>query len=279
MGNFFYNLGRGVRAGAQKGKWIWQSLTGNEEEALKAEQDAGKEMALAFEQDAEIEDDERIVKLIDEVGSRLTGRVANKLRKFTFKCVAVEEPNAFALPGGFIFVTRALIDLCAGEGQGPGAKGQGEENQQKMSPSAIPDPHPPGPWPLAPGPSLPDELAFILGHEMGHVIKGHAWSRMTNAAVVNAATKAVRVGGIIGKLLVGAGAKAMHGTYSQDQELEADELGFRLARAAGYDPKACVQMMQRLQARSPGNVEGSLGEYFATHPPFDVRIGHLRKLM
>jgi len=303
MPGFFYNLGRSVRAGVQKGKWVLQSLTGSDEEAIKAEYEAGVEVARAFEKDAPLDDDENVSALIDEIAAALVARAKNKLRKFTFRAVLLPEPNAFALPGGFIYITRGLIELCGGLGRGGGPtplplrEGQGEgkahhepsvndraahqrddESERLLSPdsSTLPQPLPKREGSF--NPSIRDELAFILGHEMGHVVRGHAMQRMVNSTVVNAAARAVPIGGAVGKLLVQTGSQFLSSAYSQDHELEADEFGLRLSRAAGFEPAAATQMMRRLQELGGDHPEDSLGAYFASHPPFTVRIRQLKEL-
>ncbi len=243
MAGFFYNMGRSVRAGVQKGKWIFQSITGSDEDVIKAEYDAGVEIAAEFEKESKLESDEPIIELLDEITNALAERTKNKLRKFSVKAVRMDEPNAFALPGGFIYITRSLIDLCAS------------------------------------GDSFRDELAFILGHEMGHVVRGHAMQRMVNSTLVNTATKAVPIGGALGRMAVQAGSRFLSAAYSQDHEFEADAFGLKLSRAAGFDEQATVQMMQRLQTLAGDHPEDSLGAYFASHPPFKARIRELRKRM
>ena len=244
MGSWFYQLGKAVRPAAQKGKWIWQSLTADEAQAIQAEYDAGRELAIKFEHEADIDTDPAVVNLLKDVGGRLVRCVKNKQRRFTFRAVRLPEPNAFALPGGFVFVTRSLLELCE--------------------------------WRAKVG-----DVAFILGHEMAHVMRGHAMDRMLNSSLINAAARATPVGGWLGRLLVQAGSQFLHSAYSQDQELEADKLGTRLAAAAGFDPRAAIHMLNRLKGLStsagPGHVEQ--GSYFSSHPPFDIRIEKLNRLI
>lgn len=132
-----------------------------------------------------------------------------------------------------------------------------------------------------------DEVAFILGHEMAHVMRGHAMQRMVNSTVVNAATQSVArvaaIGGLMGRLLFGAGSKFLHSAYSQDQELEADELGARLSAASSYDPRAALRMLERLKTITGGDNPADnpidMEAYFSTHPPFDVRLKSLDRLI
>lgn len=338
MPGFFYKLGKAVRPAAQKAKWVWRSVGGSEEESIAAERDAGAEMAAAFEAEAPLADDPIAVALIESIGGHLADCVKNKDRRFTFRIVELAEPNAFALPGGFVYITTALLELCGldvsffcevsiykdagGKGAGGEAnqKSQGanhksqtpnhkqisnsksQEADHKQAPkskaqasgksrtpnhrqapgpdSQVRHPRPDGrdSGEVAPIRNLPDSvrdrIAFILGHEMGHVMRGHAFERMVNQTVVSAAAKAIPVGGVLGKVLMGAGIKAATGAYSQDQEFEADEVGARLAGAAGYDPRGGPRLLAQLKDLTAQH-EGPLSEYFASHPPFNDRIAAL----
>lgn len=259
MADFFFNLGKKVRPTLQKGKWVMQSLSGSEEEGIVAEYAMGKEQAAQFLEDAPIEVDTSLAIIINRIGGHLTDRMQNKQRQFVFHVVNLPEPNAFALPGGFIFITAPLLAMC----------GLHAENLQALGDSfRMSD---------IPG-EIRDEIAFVLGHEMAHVLRGHAMERMVNSTVVNTATRAIPVGGLMGRLLLGASSKAMHSAYSQAQELEADELGARVGAAAGYMPGGALSMLRRLKELSSKSDEG-LGEYFSTHPPFDVRIEALSRLI
>ena len=110
MAGFFYNLGRKVGPKVRKGKWIWHSLTGTEADSIEAEYEVG--LDLACEIRAQFGGKSLRNEMVDEIGRRLTKRVVNKQRKFSFEIVEGDEPNAFALPGGVIFVTEPILKLC-----------------------------------------------------------------------------------------------------------------------------------------------------------------------
>ena len=308
MGDFFFNLGRSVGASARKGKWLWQSLTGSEDDRIAAEQESGRDLAQAFAAEATILSEPAVAQVISDIGGKLAARVKNKLRKFAFTPVVMSEPNAFALPGGFIFITTGLLELCgvlraamrvdAGVhpplpalGERAGVRGPDDtvrtfplDSSRSDSPDNTASPENSAPvsgtlvLTFTATAQACEELAFILAHEMAHVIRGHAFDRMVNSTVVNAAAKAIPVAGMLGRLIVQAGLKFAHSAYSQEHEFEADELGTRLSAAAGYDPLAAVRLFERLGQghAAPG---GELGEYFSSHPPFKQRIAAIRKLM
>jgi Zn-dependent protease with chaperone function len=122
-----------------------------------------------------------------------------------------------------------------------------------------------------------DELAFVLGHEMGHVLLRHAIDRVMAHSALNAAVGRLAAGGgVFGRSLAGVAAALLSQGYSQDQELDADRAGVRLARAAGFDPAAGARLLGRL-AGVRGDLAG-LSRYFSSHPPFEVRISHLGRV-
>jgi predicted Zn-dependent protease len=178
--------------------------------------------------------------MLNKVGRHLATCVANKLRTFSFEVIKGPEPNAFALPGGVIFVTRSLLELC-------------DWNQ--------------------------DELAFILGHEMGHVIRGHAMDRIITNSAIAVGSRATPIRGLLASWLGRVGMKFLESAYSQDLELEADTLGARLVAVAGYDPHAPMQLLSRLSELSQPAKQFSLGNYFSSHPAFDLRIHNVDRLL
>ena len=238
MAGFFYQLGKMLGPKLREAKWAFRSLTGTEAEAIQAEFEMGRDLAHAVAREMEVEQDSDVTRLLSEVGGRLTSRVKNKQRRFVFSAARSAEANAFALPGGFIWVTRPLLELCG---------------------------------------SNPDEVAFILGHEMGHVICKHAMDRLMANSVLNTALRVVPIGGLVRSQVGGIVMGLLKQRYSQDQELEADQLGVRLAGSAGFEPVAAIRLLDRLKQKSG---EGpAIVEYFSSHPPFDLRIANLRQLL
>jgi predicted Zn-dependent protease len=237
MAGFFYQLGKLAGPKIRKANWFFRSLTGTEAEAIAAEVQVGRDLARAIAHEMELDPDPCVAQILREVGTRLAGRVKNRHRTFAFQSLQASEANAFALPGGFIWVTRPLVELC-------------ERNA--------------------------DELAFVLGHEMAHVIRKHAMDRMMTSSVLGAAMRAMPGGGLVGAQLSGVVRHMLEQRYSQDQELDADQLGARLALAAGFRMDAANRLLERLKrhaAEPPG-----LGAYFSSHPPFDLRIARVREL-
>jgi len=237
LSGLFYNLGRKVGPKVRKAMWMWQSVTGSEADAVKVEYEVGLDLAREIRQQLGRGQEPQIDQVLNEIGNRLAACVANKSRRFTFETVKGPEPNAFALPGGFIFVTQSLVELC-----------RYDQN----------------------------EIACILGHEMAHIIRGHAMNRIVSNSAIAVASRATVIRGVLSGWLRKVGVQFLESAYSKDLESEADRLGVRLVAAAGYEPGACVQLFSRLAKLKSSPNQFDLGSYFSSHPPFDVRIENIK---
>ncbi len=242
MSGFFYNLGRHLGHKAvpaiRKSKYIWDGLAGTEEEALRAETALGADMAAELHGTLPLSSDEQARGQVAEICGRLSACVRDKRRTFRSELFADRFANAMALPGGFIFISESLLALCE---------------------------------------RRPDELAFALGHEMAHVIRGHAWDRMLNEAVLRAASVATARVGQLGAWLQQQGLALLRSAHSREQEFEADELGLRLVLAGGYGSEGAVNLLQRIHTFGPNPV--GLGQYLSSHPPASERIAGLRRVL
>ncbi|MBW2331126.1 MAG: M48 family metallopeptidase [Deltaproteobacteria bacterium] len=216
---------------------MWQSVTGSEADAIKVEYEVGLDLAREIRQQLGPEQEPKTSQMLNEIGRRLDACVANKSRRFSFETVKGPEPNAFALPGGFIFVTQSMVELC-----------RYDQN----------------------------EIACILGHEMAHIIRGHAMNRIVSNSAIAAASRAAPIRGLLSGWLRKVGVQFLESAYSKDLESEADRLGVRLVAAAGYDPGAYVQLFSRLAKLNSPPGQFDLGSYFSSHPPFDVRIENIK---
>ena len=237
MSKIFYKLGKMAGPSVRKAKWIWQTAANSQAEAIKAEYEVGRDMAYDVRHRLNLDPDLQTGQILNEVGSRLASCVANKLRSFSFESIKGLGPQAFCLPGGFIFVSQSLVELCR--------------------------------WSR-------DEIAFILGHEMAHVIQGHVMERMISNSAIAAASRAAPVRGVFTASLRGVGIKFLETAYSQDQESQADRLGLRLAISAGYDPHGAIRFLSRI---AESEDKSKLGNYFSSHPLCNVRIENITRLL
>jgi predicted Zn-dependent protease len=238
MSGLFYNLGRRVGPKVRKAKWIWHSMTGTEADSIKIENEVGRDLAREIRLQAEIDRDSRVEQMLNETGLRLRECVANESRTFSFEAIAGAEPNAFALPGGFIFLTRSILELCQ--------------------------------WDK-------DETAFIIAHEMGHVIRKHAINRIMRDFAVTAASRVAPARGVVVGWVKKVGMQYLESTYSQDLEFQADKLGVRLVEAAGFTPEASIRLLGRLSELKSSEKRIEIGSYFSTHPPFEERIRNINE--
>jgi len=238
MSGLFFNLGRRLGRAAvpaiRKGRWIWNGLTGTEEEALGAERALGAALAVEVRTITERSGDPRVERLVGELCLALSRCSGEPRRTFRAEVIRADSPNAMALPGGFLFVSLELVNLCEGS---------------------------------------VDELAFVIGHEMAHVLLGHAWDRVLNQGLLKAASVVAGRAGLVGAWVRQQGVQSLQAAHSRQGEFEADQRGCQLAVAAGYDPAGALRMLGRIETLS--KPPGLLGSYFASHPPARERAARL----
>ena len=235
-----YLFGRIAGKHFRKAKWMWQTFTGNEEDAIRAEQAVGHDMAQVVLKSKNVRGagDPSVQTLLNEITAPLADRVRNQTHRFKVVAITGEHPTAFALPGGFIFVAPALVDLAKRDR---------------------------------------DEIAFVIGHEMAHVIRRHAIDRILSQKALSMASLATPTARTIAPWLRTVGLKWLEKAYSREQEFEADALGARLMRAAGFDTNGAARMLERFRGLNRGSDPLGLGAYVSTHPPIDDRIRQIRE--
>ena len=238
-GSVFYRLGRIAGGQVRKARWMWESVAGNEAEGSQAEHAVGRDMAAVVLEDTPRDADPASQALLDEIGEKLAAVVRNRLHRFQMAAIETDRPTAFALPGGFIFIARSLMELC---------------NRNK------------------------DDIAFVLAHEMSHVIRRHAIERLLQQKVVNAVALMSPARGALASWIRSVGFQGLARAYSQDEEFEADELGVLLMRAAGFEPCGAIRTLQCLGKLDRSSDLLGLNRYLSTHPPIDDRVNRLRRL-
>lgn len=221
-----------------------QSFTGlmSEQQELKVGKDEHPKILAQF---GGAYDHETVSRYIDDLGQRLAKVSELPDLKWTFTVLDDPIINAFALPGGFVYISRGLIGLAENEA----------------------------------------ELAAVLGHEIGHVTARHTAQRYSKAVLtgIGSTILGVVVGGPAGDLANYAG-QAYLASYSRGHEMEADMLGMRYMTRLGYDPKASASFFKKLakhselEARMTGKeVEGHYS-IFASHPDTKLRIVESEKI-
>lgn len=169
--------------------------------------------------------------LVDNVGNKLVNNSIARQTPYKYEFHLLADPrtiNAFALPGGQIFITQALFAKLENE----------------------------------------DQLAGVLGHEIGHVLGRHSAERIAESEYWQGLATAGSVGADMGGLVSGIGQQTLL-TNGRDDELESDDLGVRFMIKAGYNPEEMIGVMKILKdAAGPNRVP----EFQSTHPDPDNRI-------
>jgi predicted Zn-dependent protease len=222
-------LGEQASKPFRRARWAWSSVAGDEKEALRAEQAFGRKCAEELQGQFPGAVAPAVQQRLEGIGARLATALGDSPRRFAFRAVAAPAPNAFALPGGFVFVSDSLLRLC------------GDDDEA---------------------------AAFVVAHEMGHVLKSHARDRLMADLVFDLVERRLPAAGRAVHQMLGKG-------YSREQEREADAEALWLMDAAGLDPAGGVRVLQRLAelGTQPSGVE----EYFSTHPTLEERIRALRE--
>lgn len=179
---------------------------------------------------------------VSRVGRRMADSSHRPELPWEFTVVDSEQVNAFALPGGKVVITRGLL-------------------------ARLPD---------------EDSLAFVLGHEIGHVTARHYVSRHAQSSLINVGVAGVGVAlggsglGGVAQRTAGAAGNLVLLSYSRDQERQSDDLGSFYMIAAGYNPKAqleVVDLFLKLREKEPGFV----GSLLSTHPMNRERLEEARR--
>jgi predicted Zn-dependent protease len=193
-------------------------VTGQRELVLmtpEREAQLGKQTAAQVAEEMGLVESPALTAYVDRIGQRLARHSPRRDVVYRFAVVNMKEPNAFALPGGYIYVSRGLLAIANSEA----------------------------------------ELANVIGHEIGHVAARHSAQRETRALGVGvlAALGAAAAGAVGGEgaaqgaaqigQVAGAGLIA---SYGRDQERQADEVGQALAAQAGWDPAAMASFLHTL---------------------------------
>jgi predicted Zn-dependent protease len=204
--------------------------------SLEKEMALGKQLAQEVQRQAKVVDDPLISEYVNRIGQNLV-RTSDAKVPFTFQVIEGDSPNAFALPGGYVFVYTGLLKIADEE----------------------------------------DELAAAMAHEIAHVAARHMTKQATKSEILQAASLPIGVilgGGVAGAITrqgANFGIPAVFMRFTRQDEAEADFLGVQYLYAAGYDPNGAISIFEKLeslQKKQPGTVT----RIFATHPMDAARI-------
>ncbi len=211
---------------------------------VEQEEAAGASLAEQVENQIGLYNDDYLKNYVDAVGRRLVAELGATPYSFRFHVVDQAKPNAFATPGGYIYLSRGIMALVNTE----------------------------------------DELAGVLAHEISHVTQRHHAKQASRGVLPGLLTVPGRVVGSVvsedvGKMInapiEGAG-KVYLSSFSRGQESEADQVGMRLAGRAGYDPAALAAILGNLGA----TIESLTGQqqkfsFFDSHPTTPTRVADI----
>jgi predicted Zn-dependent protease len=234
-------LATGLLLGPVRSSWaFFDEVVGNL--SIEREKQIGEQFLLELQQYVPLVEDPFITSYFNHLGQKLVAQIGPQPFRYKFFIVVDPSMNAFAVPGGYIFLHTGMISMAEREG----------------------------------------EVAAVLAHEISHVYARHMAkmmkrSRITTAATLIGALASVFLGGALaGPLMMGsmaAGESAML-KYSRENEGEADSLGFKWMLKAGYNPRDMVSIFSKMN-KLRWLAGGKMPVYLSTHPDVDNRIVEL----
>lgn len=192
---------------------------------------AGRQAAAEVEQKMPILRDQEVQDYVERVGQRLVAAIPSEFQhpefRYYFRVVNARDINAFALPGGPMYVNRGMIEAARNEG----------------------------------------EMAGVMAHELSHVALRHGTAQATKAQKYSILAGVAGIAGaILGGPAAGQIGQAAVGTYfmkfSREYETEADVLGAQIMARAGYDPRDLANMFRTIQQQGGSNGP----EFLSDHP-------------
>ncbi|HOJ51827.1 MAG TPA: M48 family metalloprotease [Syntrophales bacterium] len=216
--------------------------------SLEDEKKIGRETYNELEKNNALLKTKKVVDYLNAVGQKILAQADNKQPfDYQFNIIKSASINAFATPGGYVYIHRGLINLAENEAQ----------------------------------------LASVIAHELGHVNLRHIADAIEKSKKINLATLAgILAGALLGgspELAAGvmsmsvAGGAHMSLKYSREHEEEADRMGMYYLVRAGYDPSAMVDFLKVMKRQEL--YSGLVPSYFLTHPGTEDRISYLDSLI
>ena len=202
----------------------------------------GKQASQEVAQSIGLYNDAAVQSYVSDLGKRMAATTERPNLPWEFHVVDDASVNAFALPGGFIYVTRGLMTSINDEA----------------------------------------ELATVVGHEIGHVTNRHSVQQISKAQLAQLglgigsilSSDIARFG-----QLASAGLSILFLKYSRDAENQADQAGFRYALKQDYDVREMSKVFETLDRLSQSSGGGKLPEWLATHPNPGNRIKHIQQML
>jgi len=203
----------------------------------------GQQLAAVLLGSKPLYPDVALQRYVNQLGRWISLQSSRPDLPWTFAILDDPGFNAFAAPGGYVFVTKGLIDRVADEG----------------------------------------ELAGILAHEITHVTAKHHLIAMNKTARAGLLTQVISsqlkndLGGMVSSQLLALGKNMYSKGLDQQDEFDADRTGVALATRAGFDPYGLVGVLQQLRTAAPDDALFALS--LSTHPPAQTRLNQLEQAM
>ena len=235
--------GKGV-ANAGQAADLFGLLSQSTEQIDEAKElEIGRQLAAVLLGSKPLHPDIALQRYVNQLGRWISLQSARPELPWTFAVLDDSGFNAFAAPGGYVFVTKGLVDRVTDE----------------------------------------SELAGILAHEIAHVVQRHHIKAMRKTARAGAVTQLIasqlnnNLGGALSSQLLALGRNLYAKGLDQEDEFEADRLGVALSASAGFDPYGLVAVLQQLRTATPDNPIFSLS--LSTHPPAQARMDQVELAM
>lgn len=209
MANWF-NFGANLDHKLSTAKWLFSEFAGTEEQSLEAEREAGKSLARVLSEEFPADPDTNVQKFVSDLGSFLARNARAKSYEFTFTAVKSPSINAFALPGGGVFVSRRLMEFA-----------KWDQNQ----------------------------VAFAVAHEIGHVVHRHARDQLVANTLRNTLSL-LNPKAAIANILNSLCDAYVFSEYSKDCELEADTFAMELLLRSNLKASGAKAFLDRLRLLS-----------------------------
>lgn len=215
---------------------------------VQEQKEMGEKLFLRLKGELEFVNDPLLVAYLREVGQKVVKASGDSRFEYRFFLVKGNQPNAFTIPGGYVFVNTALLGLIGSE----------------------------------------EELAAVLAHELAHNVLDHVPRMFEQAKKISLATVALTVSALLlakspeAKKAVTAMGSAMAESlmlkYSRESEFEADQLALRILQRASYNPCGKLEFLKKIQRWSK-TISVEVPTYLSTHPALEDRISYLEAQM
>jgi predicted Zn-dependent protease len=198
----------------------------------------GRAVSFEVESSEKLHENQRVQNYVNNVGQNIAEVCDRKDLKYTFKVIDSEQVNAFACPGGFIYIYAGLMEIMDNEAQ----------------------------------------LAAVLAHEVGHIVARHSVKRLQTVYGYNILMDVLlgdRMSEVAFQMINAATFLILQG-YGRDNEFEADNYGILYTYRASYNPKAMVQIFNKFKEME-GNPPSVFEQLLISHPPTQDRINKANK--